>query len=153
PVRDLEIVLQRQQVRMTQRDRRFLQPAIVLAHPEQIVGAGLDPDFDGLAALCLVRQRDDPFARLAVLARKGGIDIGQPELRLTVRADDAALAVKVEQQDGIPPGDALRQRAGKAEPGAIKYRLAPPLAGDQMQLQTLAAVRKRYRLGRYPSGC
>src|SRR5260370_11805897 len=127
-MRDLEIVLQRVEVRMAQRDRRFVEPALALAHAEKVVGAGLDPDLDGLAARSRGAERHDPLARLAMLAGERRVDVGEAEQRPPFRVDHAALAIKVDQQDDILAGRALRDPARTAKQGAAKNRLAPPTA-------------------------
>src|SRR5216683_1025251 len=133
-MRDLEIVLQRVEVRMAQRDRRFVEPALALAHAEKVIGAGLDPDFDRLAAQSRGAKRHDPLARLAMLAGERRVDVGEAEERPPLLVDDATLAIDVDQEDDILAGGAIRHRAGKAKPGAVEHRLAPPIAGLEAQL-------------------
>ena len=151
-VQDLEIVVQRVQLGVADRNCRFLQDAVVAPDAEEIVGAGLNPEIDRLSAVRRGAERHDALSRLAKLAREAGTDAGQPEQRPALRIDDAALAAQIDQQHDLLAGSGRRHRAGEVKPGAVERRLAPALSRAQRELAALPALGERHRLGRHPGG-
>ena len=152
-VQDLEIVVQRVQLGVADRNCRFLQDAVVAPDAEEIVGAGLNPEIDRLSARRRGAERHDALSRLAKLAREAGTDAGQPEQRPALRIDDAALAAQIDQQHDLLAGSGRRHRAGEVKPGAVERRLAPALSRAQRELAALPALGERHRLGCHPGAC
>ena len=151
-VQHLKIVVQRVQLGVADRDRGFLQHAIIAPNTEEIVGAGFDPEIDCLASRRIAAERHDPLSRLAELAGEAGADAGQPQHRPASLIGNATLAVQIDQQHDLFAGSGRRHRAGEVEPRAVERRLAPTLARAPHELPALPQLRERHRLGRHPCG-
>jgi len=133
----LEVVVEGPDLRVAHGNRGLLDPAVLLKHPEEVIAAGIGPDFNDITGGDGTHQVQDTLARspeTVVIARG---DAGEALPRVPLGVDDEHLTIDVEEQHDLPASSLRGHGAGEAEPGAVEE--TAPLV-TRLQLQVLAGL-------------